>query len=357
MKKWIIIGLIVLVGGAILIVPLVNNDAGCEGDAAMFTFDGNLACPINQVIEVKAEVKCDQVTLLEVICNDEVIESWKDPKGTVSFKFDGSVHGLGAKSFNLRATLSDGTSMVDRRLLRVLSDIEPEEYEAVVKSTFPHIATSFTQGLEFYKGKLYEGTGDPGQRGSTVVAEVDLTSGKHVQSVGLDATYFGEGITILNDELFQLTWQNGKCFVYDVNSLSDNLIKREFTYKTEGWGLCNDGKSIIMSDGSERLTFRNPTTFEIERTIEVYDNLGPMPRLNELEYMDGLIYANVWTLNFVVAIDPKTGKVVKKIDATELVKVGRGNGEVLNGIAANDGKIYMTGKNWNALYEVQFVKK
>jgi glutamine cyclotransferase len=128
--------------------------------------------------------------------------------------------------------------------------------------------------------------------------------------MGLDASHFGEGITILGDELYQLTWKNQKCLVYNK---SDFKSIKEFTYTGEGWGLCNDGKSLIMSDGSERIYFRNPKTFDVERTIEVYTDQGPIARLNELEYVDGLIYANIWTSNNVAVIDPATTDAVRGV--------------------------------------------
>jgi YVTN family beta-propeller protein len=209
--------------------------------------------------------------------------------------------------------------------------------------------------LEFNEGKLFEGTGDPNQAGETVIAEVDLKTGAIVRKMGLDASHFGEGITILGNELYQLTWKNQKCIVYNK---SDFTSIKELTYTGEGWGLCNDGKSLIMSDGSERIYFRSPKTFDVERTIEVYTDQGPIARLNELEYVDGLIYANIWTSNNVAVIDPATGKVIATIDATQLVQEGKGNGEVLNGIAYNSAtkKLYMTGKFWPKLFEVK-VKK
>ena len=188
-----------------------------------------------------------------------------------------------------------------------------------------------------------------------MVAEVDVNSGEHVQKMGLQAGFFGEGITILNDVLYQITWKNGKCYKYDLNN---NLsLLGEYVYSGEGWGLCNDGKSLIMSDGTERIVFRNPETFEIERTLEVANHQGPIGYLNELEYVDGKIYANVWTTSMIVSIDPKTGKVLEQIDATDFVNLARGNGEVLNGIAFNKvtNQFFLTGKYWDKLYEVKFI--
>ena len=358
MKKYIIIGLIVLVGGAMLLKPFFKDeviDVPTKVSPAKFTFKDNLAAIYNQPIPLEIEVN-EEVQKIEIIFNDSTIHFWDNPKGKLTFMFDPSSFGVGTKSLHLLTTLQDGTTFIDNRLVRVLSEVIPEKYSVKIVNTYPHNPTSFTQGLEFYEGKLYEGTGDPGNLGKTLVAQVDLKTGNHVQKMGLQAGYFGEGITILNDTLYQITWQNNKCYTYNVKS--DLQLAKEFSYTGEGWGLCNDGTSIIMSNGSERIVFRNPSTFEIERTIEVFSNEGPVGFLNELEYINGKIFANVWTTNSIVSIDPKTGKVMQEIDATDLVKIGKGMGEVLNGIALDKttGKLFLTGKNWDRMYEVLFVE-
>ena len=237
-------------------------------------------------------------------------------------------------------------------MVRVLSDVKPSNWIAKIKTEFPHSSSSYTQGLEFNSGVLYEGTG---QYGESMVAQTNLTSGEinPTKNIRLDENYFGEGITVMGDKLYQLTWKEQKCFVYDKNSMQ--LIK-DIPYIGEGWGLCNDGKSLIMSDGTERITFRNPTNFSIERVIEVYDDQGPIQQINELEYIEGKIYANIYTTNKVVVIEPMNGKIIAIIDGSEIEKLGRGLGEVMNGIAFNNGKIYMTGKHWPKLFEVTIQK-
>ena len=256
-------------------------------------------------------------------------------------------------SLILRATMKDGNIEEDSRTIRVFSDISPKPFTATVVTTYPHNPANYTQGFEFHNGELWESTGNPGNTGESTVGKIDLKSGQFITSKknALDATYFGEGITIFGDELFQLTWQNGKCFVYDKNTMA---LKKDFTYVGEGWGLCNDGKSLIMSDGTERITFRDPKTFKPLRTIEVYDDQGPYPSLNELEYIDGKIYANIYTTSLIVVIEPYSGRVLEKIDATGLETVGKMGGEVLNGIAYNPAtkKLYLTGKYWGKIIEV-----
>ncbi len=359
MKKNIIIALLILIGGVLLIYPLIKNKEIVvpekKVNPAEFLFKENLAAIYNQTISIDIKVN-SPVQLLEVIFNDSVIQSWSNPKGEIAFQFNPNTFGVGTRRLELKSTLEDGSIFIDNRLVRVLSDIHPEKLTVKIKKTYPHNPTSFTQGLEFYQGKLFEGTGDPGNQGKTIVAQVELKTGKHLKKVGLPAGFFGEGITVLHDTLYQLTWQNGKCYIYDAkNDLQ--LFPEEFGYVGEGWGLCNDGESLLMSDGTERIVFRDPQTFNIMHTIEVYNNKGPVNYLNELEYIDGKIYANVWTTNIIISIDPETGRVLQEIDATDLVLQNRGIGEVLNGIAYNSetNKTYLTGKNWSGLHEVNFV--
>jgi len=230
--------------------------------------------------------------------------------------------------------------------------VVPENWVAEIKSTYPHQGSSFTQGLEFSNGILYESTG---MNGRSRVAQVDLCSGNYLREVCLDSDYFGEGITILGDWIFQLTWHEQICFVYDKDTLR---FVRDIAYDGEGWGLCNDGSAIIMSNGTDRIVFRDPESFKIRRMIRVRDNKGPVFNLNELEYIDGMIYANVWMTNRVVVIQPENGNVVAEIDGAEIERIGRIDGDAMNGIAHDpiSGKTYFTGKKWPRIVET-VVKK
>lgn len=358
MKKYLVFGLLFLAIAAFVIIPLVNksSDNTDQTDAdlpAVFTFKENLATKGDEVVPLKITLNSSEIKVVELIYNDSVFASWNDPKGAINYSLKAGFYGVGTRSLVLRSTLKDGTSFDDERMLRVLSEIVPEKWLVDVITSFPHNTTSFTQGLEFNKGELFEGTG---QRGESIIAKVNLKTGVIDQKMGLDATYFGEGITVFKDKIYQLTWQEQKCFVYTKNTFQ---IEKDIPYNGEGWGLCNNGTSLIMSNGSERIVFRNPTTFEIERSIEVYNNEGPVANLNELEYVDDLIYANVWMTNFIVVIDPNNGKVLAQIDASSLVASGKGStGDVLNGIAYNPvtSKWYLTGKNWVKLFEIKFKK-
>lgn len=354
MKKYIIISLLVLLIGAMVVGPLFNGNSSNESSIpATFDFKDNLATVWNREVKLKINVNNEDIDKLELIYNDTVFQTWKHPSEVISYNFNASYFGLGARSLILQSTLKDGSTYSDNRIVRVLSDVKPAFWSAEILKSYPHDVKHFTQGYEFDGSILIESTG---QRGESMVAKVDLNSSKVLNSIGLDATYFGEGITIINNKIFQLTWQEQKCFVYDKNSLQ---LLKDIPYTGEGWGLCNDGNSIIMSDGSERISFRNPSSFAIERVIEVYDNAGPITNLNELEYVNGKIYANVWMTDKAVVINPLNGKVEAIIDGAKLVSEGKGlEGDVMNGIAYNKltKKLYFTGKKWNKVFEVKLTQ-
>jgi glutaminyl-peptide cyclotransferase len=225
-------------------------------------------------------------------------------------------------------------------------------YEIV--DIYPHDYRAFTQGLEFHDGYLYESTG---LRGESTLRRVDLDTGEVLQIHHLDDELFGEGLTILNKRIYQLTWHAGIGFLYDLETFE--LID-EFEYEGEGWGLANDGERLIMSDGSSTLYFRDLETFEVLDRVNVYDERGLVLRLNELEYIDGHVWANVWLEDYIVIIDPETGWVTGRVDLTGLPQPedrGDRRVDVLNGIAydLDEERIFVTGKLWPALYEIELV--
>ena len=218
---------------------------------------------------------------------------------------------------------------------------------------YPHDTSSYTQGLQFYQGELYEGTGNYGK---SALRHVDLKTGRPKFEVKLESRYFGEGITILRDTVYQLTWQEKKVFVY---TLSNFRKIREFNVNFEGWGLTNDGTNLIVSNGSGELFFYRPHDFTLLRTQVVTETGSPTFNLNELEYIDGYVYANQYTYPYLLKIDPVTGVVVAKADFTEMWNRNRSlyaKADVPNGIAydSEKKKIYVTGKWWPELYEIQF---
>lgn len=354
MKKYAIIGLLVLIIGAFVVVPLFQASGDDEIAFADFERNEDIQTTFGATIPLILVVP-DGLDKVELIYNDSIFKTWDKPTAKINFVLDASYFGVGTRIVVIRSYLSDGTTQDASHMIRVVSDIAPTPMLVKVTKEYPHDTHNYTQGLEFNNGKLYEGTGDPSQQGKTVVGQVDLkTGGFSGLKNGLDQTYFGEGITIFGNELFQLTWKNGKCFVYDKNTMQ---LKRDISYTGDGWGLCNDGKALIMSDGTERIYFRNPKTFQIIRTIDVYDNVGPRTFINELEFVNGKIYANIYQTNTIIAIDPLTGKVLEEIDASALEISGKSGGDVLNGIAFNPltNKTYLTGKYWSKLFEVLFI--
>lgn len=355
MKKILVFVLIFGLIGA-FIFPLFFSDDTTDETKFQFQFNENLLVTSGQSVTIPFEI-INAVQSIDLLVNGERLKTWNHPKGIIKFTFDTKNRLLGSYSLELVAKLSDGSELRDERLMIILSDIIPEKWDVKILNSYPHLETSFTQGLAFDSGKLYEGTGDPNQSGATLIAEVDIESGQIKRKLALAAPYFGEGITIFGEDLYQLTWKNQKCLVYDKKTFAS---KKEFTYTGEGWGLCNDGKNLIMSDGSQRLYFRDPKTFQLIKTIEVYSDQGPINYLNELEYIEGLVYANIWMSNSIAVIDPLSGKTMAIINADELVSIQKQglNGNVLNGIAYNSTskKLYLTGKYWSKLFEVQIIK-
>jgi glutamine cyclotransferase len=227
-------------------------------------------------------------------------------------------------------------------------------YTYTIVNTYPHSQTSFTQGLIYEDGYLYEGTG---LNKHSSVRKLELATGNVLQKYNLPSQYFGEGITILKDKIYQLTWQSNLGFVYDKRTFG---FLEEFSYATEGWGLTCDGENLIMSDGSEHLYFLDPLTFKEVHRIEVLDEVGPVNKLNELEYINGSIYANVWQSDYIVIIDPESGKVIGKINLEGLLDPSLCIEEcdVLNGIAydAEGDRLFVTGKWWPKVFEIDLVR-
>lgn len=243
----------------------------------------------------------------------------------------------------------------------VSTSSEVPVYTFEIVKEYKHDKNAFTQGLVFHNGFLYEGTGgNKGDDFDSSLRKVDFETGKVLQKFDLSDDYFGEGIVILNDKIYQLTWKSGICFVYN---LSDFKFVKELRYNGEGWGITTDGTSLFMSDGTQIIQVLNPETFERERAIVVFDeNRKPIFRLNELEYIKGEIWANVWQEGKIARIDPKDGKLLGWIDMSKLMdeqmRESR-NADVLNGIAydeAND-RIFITGKKWKRLFEIKVVPK
>jgi glutamine cyclotransferase len=304
--------------------------------------------PLNIVLEV---YKPEEINNLTITYNDSIYFSQLSAKSQ-SISIDTKPLPVGFSTLKISYTDQAGKPRTASRNIVMWSDITPEQKIASIVNTYPHQTSSYTQGLEFYKGNLYESTGS-GDNNQSFIAKVDLLTGEHEQYKILDkSNFFGEGITILNDTIYQLTWQNNECLVYDLNF---NYIK-SYSYEGEGWGLTNNGQSLIMSNGTSSIVWRNRHTFEIEKTIHVFSKERDVPQLNELELINGDLWCNVYMDEFLVQVDTTTGKVLAYIDCSGIAMQGMDvNSNVLNGIAyeANTKKIYLTGKLWPKLFEVK----
>jgi len=221
---------------------------------------------------------------------------------------------------------------------------------ANVVRTYPHDPHAFTQGLEYYSGYLYESTGIAGQ---STLRKVALETGDVVKKVSLPPQYFGEGLTIFHGRIYQLTWLSKKGFVYDLRSFRQ---VGEFPYDTEGWGLTHDDESLIVSDGTNKIRYLDPVSFAVTRTIEVYAGREAVVNVNELEYVSGQIFANIWHSPRIARIDAHSGQVLAWIDLTRIAaKEQHGDEGVLNGIAYDKAgdRLFVTGKNWAKLFEIK----
>lgn len=235
-----------------------------------------------------------------------------------------------------------------------ISCVEAREYRLEVVAEYPHDTESYTQGLFFHEGQMYESTG---LNGKSTFRKVNLETGEAMEKINFDRKYFIEGSVMLNGNLYILTWESKRAFIYDANTLE---YKSSWRYPREGWGITTDGKQLIASDGTANLYFMDEN-FALDRRVVVKYEDRPIRFLNELEYIDGKIWANVYMSDEIVIINPKDGKVEGIIDCTGLLpkKLRTPSTDVLNGIAYDEktGKIYLTGKNWPKLYEVRLVER
>tara|TARA_B100001175_G_scaffold167218_1_gene141757 strand:+ start:135 stop:1169 length:1035 start_codon:yes stop_codon:yes gene_type:complete len=247
----------------------------------------------------------------------------------------------------------DGKKEVALQKVIVVNGSTPKLYTYELLNTYPHDITSYTQGLEFYNGVLYESTG---QYGESKLRALDYKNDAILNNVNLSRSYFGEGLTVLNDKIYQLTWKEGRGLIYDVNTFE---ILGSFNYgqSKEGWGLCNDGRQLYKTDGSENIWILNAETLEEEGFVQAYTNKGRLINLNELEWVEGKIYANRYQKNGVAIINPINGAIEAVLDFKDLKnKVTNHPGlDVLNGMAYNpDTKtLFVTGKRWDKLFEVR----
>lgn len=251
----------------------------------------------------------------------------------------GSIAAVNAQERDAASSAASVVAPPPRVVVRVLASV-------------PHDRAAFTEGLAFWNGRLFESSGEYGQ---SFLREVDLATARPLREVKLERQYFGEGLAALNAKLYQLTWREHICFVYDAATLRKLA---SIKYDGEGWGLTSDGHALIMSDGSEVIRFRDPATLKTLRSISVIYQGKPVTQVNELEYIDGRIWANVWGTNFILRIDPADGRIVDILDASAVFPASQRSSDpdaVLNGIAydVRSKSIYITGKRWPQMYKVR----
>lgn len=263
---------------------------------------------------------------------------------------------MGSRKLHAAVHLDNKTETTSKDLL-ILASERPKLYTYKIINTYPHDIDSYTQGLEFHGDTLYESTG---QYRKSSLRKTDYKTGEVLKSVPLGDEYFGEGITILNNKIYQLTWRENVGFIYNLKNMEKTGT---FTYSKsdEGWGLCNNGETIFKSDGTEKIWTLNKENLTEENYIEIYTNTSRIKSVNELEWVDGKIYANIYQRNAIAIINPETGAVEGVIDFDGLqAKVKQHQFlDVLNGIAykGDKNRLFLTGKNWDKLFEVEILEK
>ena len=307
-------------------------------------------------IALKTKLKDGLLKKVELLLDEKSIFTSKIIES--SFVIETSGLNAGTHKLKVIATKEDGQTGENFSEFLLLSDVIPIKYGYKVINSFPHDPHHFTQGYEIHDGYLYEGTGREGQSG---IYKIDMKTWKVIKEHKLEDQYFGEGITILDGKLYELTYKSKIGFTYDVNTFQS---LNSWTFKSaEGWGFTNDGKSLIMSDGTEYLTYLDPQSKSVKKRVQVCNNKGVVTNLNELEYIRGEIWANIWMTDNIVIIDVKTGKITGEINLSGLLggslKDKNAEVDVLNGIAWDPvkNKIYVTGKLWPRVFEIEIVRK
>jgi len=305
-------------------------------------------------ISISVKLKDGELKETKIFVDSVLVNATNKAEFTYTLK---KFENIGKHLLKAVAVKTDGVEGTYFKTFEVLSNIVPEKYGYELVKSFPHNTTSFTEGFEIHNGFLYESTGE---NGKSMLYKSNLKTGKAVQSVKLADRFFGEGITIFKDHIFQLTYKTKVGFVYKLENMA--LVDSFHFESAEGWGMTHDEKYLIMSDGTNILTYINPNTYKIVKKLQVYDDKNQMVYLNELEYSsEGYIYANLWTTNLIVKIDSKTGKVLSKIDLDGILSISNSSKQVdvLNGIAVDPDtkKLYVTGKLYPKIFEIKLVKK
>lgn len=301
-------------------------------------------------VSVQSRINKPKVISIDLYINNELI--YQSNEEEFSINIDSKKYACGKYSLKTVAKNEDGKEGINYVVVSIASNIKPEVLSYKVHEVLPHSVANYTEGFEFYQDQLLESTGNYDE---SFIYAYHPKSGKISRSLKLDKSYFGEGITVINNNLYQLTYKAKKGFIYDVNTFSK---KGEFSFKSdEGWGLTNNGKNLIMSDGTSTISYLDTTTFNVVKTIDVSTPNGFIEQINELEYVDGIIYANIWTRQTIVKFEAETGRVLAFIDMSNIMTNFENNRiDVFNGIAyeSTEKLFYVTGKWWPNTYKVSF---
>lgn len=326
----------------LLLVPLMISVVACDGQpSAIATLAATAALPNAAPTTAEAPTSLDDATTALEVAGSATETITSDMASATEVAYAAIVAAPATPSATSTEAATPGPTL-------------PITYTYRVVNTYPHDPNAFTQGLDFDDNRLFEGTG---RWGESTLREVELQTGAVLRSRPLDAQYFGEGITVLNGKVYQLTWQEQTGFIYDRDTFEP---LQTFAYSHEGWGITHDGSHLIVSDGTSTIRFWDANTLQETGSITVRDPQGPVNRLNELEYVDGEIWANIWLTDLIARISPETGDVLGYIDLTGLLDTSTLTqpADVLNGIAIDDGgRLFVTGKLWPSLFEIEVIKE
>lgn len=316
--------------------------------------NGNSNLSLGDTLYISADQQSGSATLsnIELYLNDSI----QVQSETLPLKWKVSTNDLKLGKNRVRLSAQSAEKIENKVLsFTLMSDREPAQYSYKVVRSYPHDKLAYTQGLIFHDGFLYEGTG---QKGRSSLRKVELETGKVIQKHDLDDNLFGEGIALLGNKLYQLSWVSQVGFIYDINTFKE---LNRFYYQGEGWGITTDGINLFRSDGSNKIYVHDPNDFQVISTIEVYTDKASLNRLNELEFIDGKIYANIWQSDDIAIIDPANGLCEAIISLKGLLSKNERdeNTDVLNGIAYDmaGGRLFVTGKNWSKIFEIKLYPK